>query len=174
MNLYFAAYPCSGALLRRQIFDKVLLMVDFNVLDGDWVTFPALNAESPADTTSSLISNRFTELFTEPTHQDGNVLDLILSNFNDPGIPFVEKHLTANIPASEILTFKHWTSKFPCRASPLICYISQIVNFIDDCRKSFQTIVNTPLNCKKKRKWESCRVIWVHIASIFLIAYKQK
>ena len=106
MNLYIAAYPCSGHSLRRQNIGLVLFMGDFNLPDEDWANSPAINGESLTDITSFSITNSFTQLVTEPTHKDGNVSDLIFSNFNDPEILCIEKHLSFSDHYSVSLGFQ--------------------------------------------------------------------
>ena len=57
----------------------VILTGDFNAPDIDWLTLTA-----PTNRSSSLcVSKNLVNLVTQPTHQSGNILDLVLSNSPD-------------------------------------------------------------------------------------------
>ena len=93
-ELVFNCLSSFSELFCRQHIDRVLFMGDFNLPDEDWANFPAIDAETLTSTMDFSTTNSFTQLFTEPTHKDGNVFDLIFSNFNDYEFLCIEKHLS--------------------------------------------------------------------------------
>ena len=141
------------ALLRRQYFDQVLLMGIFNLHDKIGQFFAQSCWNSCGHYEFLKITNSFTQSVAPPNHKDGNVLDHISMNFNDPAIlciakiPFfliIKVYLyaflesnplwllipTAHLSASRFLTFNHWTSKFPSRFSPSICYNALVISLM--------------------------------------------
>ena len=173
MNLYLTAYLRWGNSFADNILTD-FFMGNFNVPDEDWANLLAIDAETPASTMNFLTTNSFTQLVTEPTHKDGNVLDLILSNFNDSDIFCIEKHLSFSDHFSVSLRLP-WTNlalaiNTGCRPFSLIASDIQALglelskslfsfdllqlsyNFIDDCLNSLETMLNSFLNRRRNKR----------------------
>ena len=73
-------------------------MSDLNLPIGDWADFSAINDKSFSESGNFFTINGFTELVTEQTHKEGNVLDLIITYKVDPEILCIEKHLVFSNP----------------------------------------------------------------------------
>ena len=69
-------------------------MGDFNLPNEDWAQFPAISTEYFCETEKFLTAKNFTQLVKEPTHKDGNVLDLVFTNYDEPEVLDIEKHPT--------------------------------------------------------------------------------
>ena len=69
-------------------------MGDFNLPNKDWAQFPAISTEYFCETEKLLTAKNFTQLIKEPTHKDGNVLDLVFKNYDEPEVLDIEKHPT--------------------------------------------------------------------------------
>ena len=149
-------------------------MTDFNLPDEDCANFPAIDAETLTSTMNFVPTNSFTQLVTEPTHKDGNVLDLIFSNFNDSEILCMGKHLffSDHYGVSLILarTMLALANNTDCRPFSLIASDIQALdmelsrslfsfdllqlsyNFSDDWLKSLKTFLNSFLNRKRYKR----------------------
>ena len=77
--------PTMPALSTDSI-GKVIIMGDFNLPNEDWAHLPAIRTETFCETEKFLTSKIFTQLITEPTHKDGNVLDLVFTNYDEAEI----------------------------------------------------------------------------------------
>ena len=157
-------------VLSNASIDKVLIMGDFNLQNEDWAQFPAISTEYFCETEKFLTSKIFTQLIKEPTHKDGNVLDLVFTNYDEPEVLDSEKHptfsdhfsISAGIPKnSETMYTQTDLKQYSLAATDLNSIDLTLfsfeldqnsVDFIADWLTSFQNILKQFLVSKRQKQ----------------------
>ena len=145
-------------------------MGDFNLQNEDWAQFPAISTEYFCETEKFLTSKIFTQLIKEPTHKDGNVLDLVFTNYDEPEFLDSEKHptfsdhfsISAGIPKnSETMYTQTDLKQYSLAATDLNSINLTLfsfeldqnsVDFIADWLTSFQNILKQFLVSKRQKQ----------------------
>ena len=143
-EIVFSCLSSFWAVLRIQIIDQVWFLGNFNLPDENWAHFPVINPRTCTDTTIISIPNSLTQLVTEPTHKDGNVLDFIFSNFDDPEILCIEKHLA--FPDHIIISLGLSGNRLTSAINTDCCFFSLIGSDIQTLNFKFSKSLS-PLTC---------------------------